>query len=390
MTMITVISLLLLIEILVVSSITDRTILESIDNTLRRGISNHVYPGVVAMAGNREGVLIYQKSFGTHEYLDEHPNSPTVELDSIYDLASVTKVVATTSAVALLFQRGYLRLEDNIGSLLYDIRYNAHGNKQDVTVLNCLLHNAGYQPDPVPGYYETSFGCEKGFEEESMTCLDQIYDSLLFENLTTIPGENFVYSDLSFITLQYVVGSLVFHHRLLPTSALRQECLLQLKSKGFDFDWKESSLVDLNRGLLYTCFFEAFVRKEVFQEDQGWLKNTAYLPDFAFSSFHNRTIPTMDTSYTKEVRKGNVSDSNCFMMGGVCGHAGVFSTIPDLQLYLTRLSVLSSSSASDPIEPFPNWLNVSTVRLFVTEYNSSQSSRALGWTINDPSVSSHQ
>lgn len=359
----------------------------TINSILQQGISNRVYPGVVAAAGNKSGKVLFLGALGTHEYLDEHPDSPPVSLESIYDLASVTKVLATTSAVALLYQRGHLQLTDRIGDLLYDHRYGENGGKENVTVLNCLLHNAGYLPDPVPGYYDPSFACDQKFESEKFSCLNKIYNSLLFENLQTIPGTNYNYSDLSFITLQYVIGSIVFHKKLQSVKNIRSECFQEVFQHEEITESKIHNYWDLNRGLVYTCYFEAFVRKEIFLEDYKWLTSTAYLPTFAFYSDQNLTIPTMDTSYTKEIRKGNVSDSNCYAMGGICGHAGVFSVAGDIQKILSRFLHLTAATTPDNIAPYHNWINSTTMKLFTKEYDDTQSSRAFGWTTNDPKVS---
>jgi CubicO group peptidase (beta-lactamase class C family) len=356
---------------------------ENIDDILKNGIDSHVYPGVTAMAGRGgagKSEILYSKAFGTYEYLDEYPDSPNVTLSSIYDLASVTKVLGTTSAIALLYQNGYLSLEVKVGEILDETIYSKTGQKENVTILNCLLHNAGYKPDPVPAYYESSFGCPNGFQNEDFSCLSQIYDSLLHENLVTLPGEAYVYSDLSFITLQMVVGKLAFQHSLISISSLRSECYSSLLDSFF-------SITQINKGLLYVCYFEAFIRKEIFQEDSRWLETITFLPS---SSLASSAIPTMDTSYTKEIRQGNVSDSNCYAMGGICGHAGLFTSINDIRKMLQRFLLLTSSSSLDDaratVDPFPGWLNTTTMKLFTKEYNSNQSSRALGWTINDPNV----
>jgi CubicO group peptidase (beta-lactamase class C family) len=354
----------------------DTTVL---DDILISGINSHVFPGVVAVAGDSSGKVFYSKSFGNYEYLDEHPSSPNVTMSSLYDIASVTKVLATTSAIGLLYQRGYLRLDDKIHDLLKDTKYRDSGGKENVTVLNCLLHNAGYHADPLPGFYDSAFGCPNEFKREDFSCLDRVYKDIIFENLTTTPGSSYLYSDLSFLTLQMVVGALSFYHKLIPVRELRRECFENINSGS-------RAELDLNKGLIFTCYFEAFVRKNIFEEDSHWLESTTFRPPQSKAS---QCIPTMDTSATKVIRQGIVSDSNCYAMGGICGHAGVFTSAPDVAKLLQRFAVLSSSSSSDPIAPYGNWLNVTTVKLFTTEYNQSQSSRALGWTTNDPEVKKH-
>ena len=390
---------------------------QQLTDILQSGIVNKVYPGVAAIAGTETGAYFYSGAFGTHEYSSYDPNSTVVTLnESIFDLASLSKVVATTSAVALLYQRGFLAVEDAVSKHLYNSNYSQNG-KQDVTVLNCLLHNAGYQPDPVPSYYSAEFGCPniKDYQPAlDISCVGQVYSSLMAEKLVTAPGLAYVYSDLSFITLQFVVGSVVVRNRLLSFDDLNSECKDLIASNqnnshsGETVDWSNDS----NKGAVFSCYFEAFVRKEVFQESTQWLPHTGYLPP-------NNTAPaclptTNDTSYRHTLNQGWVSDSNCYAMGGVCGHAGVFSTAPELAKLLTRLLqvVLLEEEEDDVLDNNRNstssnnsknntrrvsvkagrnhedatWLNHTTVRFFTTEYNASQSSRALGWTTNDPLV----
>lgn len=78
-----------------------------------------------------------------------------MNIDTIFDIASLTKVVSTTTAIALLYQSGILDLNTYVGSIL-GINYN-NGGKEQITILNCLLHNAGYAPDPQPWYWDKSF-----------------------------------------------------------------------------------------------------------------------------------------------------------------------------------------------------------------------------------------
>jgi CubicO group peptidase (beta-lactamase class C family) len=124
---------------------------ESVDvlhDLLVGGVNNSVYPGTVAVVGNVDG-LIYSSAVGWHSY---NTSDTEVKLDTLFDLASLTKVVSTTSVVALLYQHGYVSLDDKVGDILGE-RFN-NGGKEKITVLNCLLHNAGFSPDPVPWYWD--------------------------------------------------------------------------------------------------------------------------------------------------------------------------------------------------------------------------------------------
>jgi CubicO group peptidase (beta-lactamase class C family) len=342
-----------------------------LDDILMSGIKNHVYPAISAMAGDAQGKVFYSDAFGNYEYLEVDPNSPRVTVSNIFDMASVTKVLSTTSAVALLYQRGYIQLEDKISDLLKEPSYGEVGGKENVTVLNCLLHNAGYLPDPSPNFWEVSFGCPN-YGVEDFSCLDKVYQDIMNEQLKTPPGTAYVYSDLSYMTLQLVVGAIALQHSLISSAQLSPVCANAM-----------NSATEFHKGMVYTCYFEAYVRKNVFQEDEKWLNVTGYLPP---ASVAKDCVPTTVDAPSDELKQGKVSDGNCFSMGGICGHAGLFTNVLDASKILQRLVVLASSTEADPVAPFGNWLNTTTVKLFSTEYNSSQSSRALGWTTNDPTV----
>lgn len=342
-----------------------------LDEILLSGISNKIYPGVVAVTGLADGTILYANSFGTFDYLEVNPDSSAVSMDSLFDIASLSKTLATTTAVGLLYQRGYLDLNASIADVLGEPTYAETGGKQNVTVLNCLLHNAGYLPDPNPQYFTSTFGCPNTADyhpAQDLSCMDMIYSSLLNEVLTQPPNTLYVYSDLSFITLHFVVGKIVYNNSLVPTSALRPNCT------GY-------TLAD--KGMLYSCYFEAFVRTNAFEEAEQWV-STGYLPP---TDAYDTCVPTTnDTTYRHMLNQGDVMDSNCYAMGGICGHAGIYTTAPDAGKILRRLAVLASSTDADPVAPYKEWLNVTTVQLFAKEHNQTQSSRALGWTTNDPTV----
>jgi CubicO group peptidase (beta-lactamase class C family) len=405
----------------------------NLDDILKSGIESRVYTGVAAIAGRIDGTEIYAKSWGNYDYLDIVPDSPSVGLDSYFDLASCSKVLATTSAVAMLYQEGYLLLD----SLVVDILGNefAQGGKETITVRHCLLHNAGLNPDPDPWYWTSEFNCSNTFDDfpaEDFSCMDQTFMSLQAEQVTQSPGSVYVYSDIGFQLLQLVVGATVIRNNLVNFEELRPECIYALDSS-------QTTLRFSTDGVLFACYFEAYVRRKVFQVDLVVVRDTdssnsnsngssAVLSDGSYSwlsasqyilpeQLYVQAVPTLndtgDGSYTHKRLQGQVADGDCYAMGGICGHAGVFSTAQDVAKILTRLLRLAAA----PLQPNPAtpssdvteitplgsaaetatqsfaeraaealWLNATTIKYFTTEYNQSQSSRALGWTTNDPTV----
>jgi CubicO group peptidase (beta-lactamase class C family) len=381
-------------------------VVESVDvlhDLLVGGVNNSVYPGTVAVVGNLDG-LIYSSAVGWHSY---NTSDTEVKLDTLFDLASLTKVVSTTSVVALLYQHGYISLDDKVGDILGE-RFN-NGGKEKIAVLNCLLHNAGFSPDPVPWYWDPTFGCPNTGDAspaEDFSCLNTlIYNSFLEETLVTAPGEAYVYSDLSFITLQMVVGTIALKSRLVTPGDMAQ--CLRLPTADSHHGINESS-APLPQQLV--CAYEAFVRTQVFHrpaesltgDSTHWMPHTTFLP--ADQVWHTAAPTLNDTgegSYTHKRLQGQVADGDCYAMGGIAGHAGVFSTAPDvatLAQYLLHQAVaarsaspqsapasLHSVAGSEKANVLP-FLNATTVKLFSTVYNVTQSSRALGWSTNTPKV----
>lgn len=330
----------------------------AVEVVLQDAIKAKVMPGCVAGVATEDGT-VFLKAFGSLTYGDAPPNDPTnmpVDIDTMYDLASLTKVTATTSAAALLYQMGLLDLDLPLASpSLLGPGYAANG-KSTVTARNCLLHNVGYPPDPVPGYWEEKFDCpatSKDHPPEDFSCVDQIFESLLAQTLINPVGAKYVYSDLSMITMQFLIGGIVRDHNLVNAT--------QLRCTGAAGE----------EGMQRTCHYEAFVRTHVFEANS--MPSTGFLPP---ASDYSKIAPTwMDPDYRHEVVQGQVSDENSYALGGVAGHAGVFSSVPEMLKLMKRLMFA-------PENPTDNFLNATTVKTFTTVYNLTQSSRALGWDTN--------
>eukprot|EP01100_Stratorugosa_tubuloviscum_P009056 TRINITY_DN3795_c0_g1_i1.p1 TRINITY_DN3795_c0_g1~~TRINITY_DN3795_c0_g1_i1.p1 ORF type:complete len:441 (+),score=154.82 TRINITY_DN3795_c0_g1_i1:69-1391(+) len=330
-----------------------------VDKVLENAIQSKAFPGCVALIGAQQGVL-YTRALGNFTFgvsPPQNPNeNPQITLETIFDLASVSKVVAGTTAIAQFYQRGEISLDARIVDILGE-EFGVNG-KEDITILNCLLHNAGFPADPIPNYWDVKFQCpetSKYYPDEVFTCQSQIYDSLMKQTLQNPIGVIYLYSDLSLITLGYVVGRLAMNLNYIKTSDILPICPIGVRGQEL-------------------CYFEAYVRKYVF-EALG-MQHTQYLPDI---SLWSKAAPTTnDTTYRHKTTQGQVDDGNAYAMGGIAGHAGVFSTASDLYNFMYRLMF--------PKEVDEIFLNTTTVELFTKEYNHSQSSRALGWNTNDPDV----
>lgn len=174
---------------------------DTVDKIVESGI-NKIYPGAVLLIG-RPGKILYEKSYGTID------GNRKTELDTVYDIASLTKVVATTTAVMRLFEDGALHLNDRIGSFL-----PVEGKKADITILQLLTHTSGMEP-----YTELWKRLKGKALLEEILKIQPIYES-----------GKIVYSCLNFITLMAVVETVSgvpfdeFVHSILRPSGMNSTC----------------------------------------------------------------------------------------------------------------------------------------------------------------------
>lgn len=112
----------------------DERTIRNIDTIIEYGINEKIYPGCTLLVGFKDDIL-YEKAYGTID-----GTSPT-NMDTLYDLASLTKVIATTTAIMRLFEDGMISLSDKVGDFL-----DVSGEKADITILELLTHTSGLQP----------------------------------------------------------------------------------------------------------------------------------------------------------------------------------------------------------------------------------------------------
>lgn len=266
--------------------------LARIDETIEGAIKRNETPGAVALVARR-GRVVWRKAYGARSLV---PAREAATVDTIYDVASLTKVVATATSIMILVERGQVRLNDLIGRYIPEL---AGEGREQPTIEHLLTHRGGYAPD---------------FDlKEQWTGYDEAMRRLYAERLRNKPGTRFVYSDIGFIALGEVV-----------------------RRAG-------------NQTL------DEFARRNIF-EPLG-MRDTAFRPFDPASSM--RTTATTDArlsriaptetrrgqnSYlggraetagaeSEQMLRGRVHDPTAYRMGGVAGHAGLFSTADDLAIY---------------------------------------------------------
>jgi CubicO group peptidase (beta-lactamase class C family) len=300
---------------------------------LEQAVAERAFPGAVYGA-LLHGEVVALDAVGCFTY---HPASPAVTPATVFDLASLTKVVATTAMAMLLYDRGILQLDARLGDILpgFVIGMAAGSGKERVTLRSLLAHSSG-----LPGY--APLYAQHRSPEAMLRAALRL-------PLTALPDTRAEYSDIGFILLG---------------KALEVLC-----------------------GDLISRFFARHIAAPL------GLKTARFCPPPAW---HDLIPPTEDDRvFRRRILQGEVQDENASMLGGAAGHAGLFSNAADL-LRFARC-ILNGGALPDG-RPFfrPGNANLpatpdrpSTVALFTTRQTvPAGTSRTLGWdTPTDPSSS---
>lgn len=307
--------------------------LRGIDEIVAESIRSKASPGAVVMVV-LDGKVIYNKAFGTRTYTDSTPTRIT----DIYDLASVTKTSATTMAVMRLFEQEKLKLDTNIGAYIPKAR---NTNKTDITVREVMLHQAGFIPF-IPFYRNL---VESDYSRDSTAAFP------------TKVADNY------FIRKGYF-AQVMWPQMLNSTLANRGKYVYSDLSMYF---MKE--MVERQSGKL----MENYVMDQ-FYKPLG-MSRAGFNPRLRFSK--EEIIPTEDDqAFRKTLLEGYVHDQGAAMVGGVSGHAGLFSSTNDLAILYQMLLNRGSYGGTEYFKP-------GTVDMF-TAKQSDVSRRGLGFDRWDP------
>ncbi len=287
-----------------------------LDQAINDSINQGEIPGAVLMVGH-SGQVIYSKAYGYRTLI---PQKEPMTLDTIFDAASLTKVVATTPAIMRLMQEGKLRLDDPVTTYLPEFQ----NGKSSITVRNLLTHFSGFRPD---------------FDLDPKWSGYQAGIHLALHDVPVAPpGARFIYSDINFILLGEIV------HRL--------------------------------SGQMLNDYAQEQIYKPLGMSESQFLPAVALRP---------RIAPTEIDEETKLPFRGVVHDPRARLMGGVAGHAGLFTTGADLaryaQMWLNK-GWLSDADTGSKLQVF----SALTVQKF-TEPGSPPDQpilRALGWDMDSP------
>jgi uncharacterized protein YbbC (DUF1343 family)/CubicO group peptidase (beta-lactamase class C family) len=310
--------------------------LAHIDRAVADSISKRELPGAVVLVARR-GRTVWRKAYGSRVVM---PEREAMTVDTIFDLASLTKVVATATSIMILVERGALRLSDPVSLYLPELKGES---RERITIEQLLTHRAGYAPDFDLGEKWSGYG-------EAMK-------RLATESLRNPPDTRFVYSDIGYIALGEVV------HRV----------------SGMTLD--------------------EFASKNIFEPLK--MHDTAFRPfgELASSSSRKAGASALDirriaptetrraqgaylggvadkTAEGAEWLRGAVHDPTAYRMNGVAGHAGLFSTADDLAIYCQMIMNGGDYGGTRILSPMS--VAMMTRPRAVTDTGAA---RGLGWDI---------
>ena len=263
-------------------------ITQQLDNMLINGVKNHIYPGCVVLALHH-GTPIYHKAFGTLDY----ENNDSITTNTLYDIASLTKIAATTLAVMKLYDNHEIHISDKIGKYLHYLRGT---DKANLTLEELLTHTSGL-PAFIP-FYKTIAGNSKYLrptqnDNYSIKVADNLYlinnypDSIRYRIANCKLGEKrYVYSDLNFLLLKDMVETIAM------------QSIEDFLDENFYKPMKLSRI----------CFRpleHGFSKKEIAPTEN-------------------------DAIFRKQLVHGYVHDQTSALMNGNAGNAGLFATAKDL------------------------------------------------------------
>ncbi len=290
-----------------------------IEPLVAEAIARHELPGAVVLAG-RGNQILYKRAFGNRAIA---PGVEPMTVDTIFDLASLTKVVATTTAVMLLVEDGRLRLSDRVSDHVPG--FERYG-KDRITIRHLLTHTSGLRPD---------LDLEESFEGTA-----EAIRRAVEEVPVALPNERVIYSDINFFLLGHIVERTT-HEAL-----------------------------------------DAFLKARVF--GPLGMRDTTFLPP---ASISNRIAPTesceplawpCETAAATMLR-GVVHDPTARRMGGYAGHAGLFGTVDDLSIFARMLLGGGRWNGRRILSP----LTVAKMTRRATP-ETIVPARGLGWDIDSP------
>ncbi len=337
----------------------DSDTLSGINWAVKSALNGRAFPGCQVLIA-KDGCIIYDKSFGHHSY----DRQKLVTEESMYDLASLTKVVATTMVAMKLYEMNSYELQDSLGDYLPDSlknHLNYPSTIRNITFNELLIHKSGmpagfnilsymkYTTEEV-GRFD-KFYCDVSdstycIEVAENFYLEREYEDSMWLKLNQIwldKSKPYKYSDVNMNTLYFMFKSIITKNP---------------KDHGFNQSKKELEEKNLFVEFLYKTYYNSL-----------GMEHTRYKPLDHFNK--NQIVPTENERYwRKQLLQGHVHDPNAALYGGIAGNAGMFSTTNDL-------AILMQMMLDKGVYDGKRYLSAETVNKFITQ--QPESHRGLGW-----------
>jgi CubicO group peptidase (beta-lactamase class C family) len=292
--------------------------LQRLDEVMTEALGRHDFPGAVILVG-RKGKVVFRKAYGLSQRI---PEEQPMRVDMLFDLASITKPVATATAIMLLVEQGKLRLWDRVSDFVpgfAPFRDETGRAGEAVRIWHLLTHTSGLLPFLHNEEIEQFLGIPCSLEElvGYIAQLEKLFPA----------GAEFLYSDLDFILLGYIIE----------------------KAAGQDL--------------------AGFCQSRIFAPLR--MQNTGFIPP---EGLRPRCVPT--EVLEGEPLRGVVHDPRARLLGGVAGHAGLFSTADDLAVFAQMLLDNGTFGGVRILSP------LSVARMTEVYPRVTFSGRGLGWDLN--------
>jgi CubicO group peptidase (beta-lactamase class C family) len=316
--------------------------LDVIARIARQMIREKAAPGCQVLVA-KDGRIVYEKSFGFHTYDKED----TVQLDDLYDIASITKVAATTATVMRLYSEGRIDINKSLG---YYLPWLKGSNKEHMVISKVMAHHAGLQ-SWIPFYEKTV-----RIMEDSVIIMQPAAYCHIPSDRYAIPVARDMYLDIAYrdTIRQQIIAS-----------GLNAEGTYVYSDLGFIM---LAEIIQNITGVRIDQYVDS-----VFYKPLG-LAHIGYLPLSRFPI--EQIIPSeIDAYFRCQVLQGEVHDMACAMFGGISGHAGLFSNAHDL-------GVLFQMMMNDGSYGGQYFLDPVIIQQFTTRHSSS-TRRGIGFDMKE-------
>jgi serine-type D-Ala-D-Ala carboxypeptidase len=318
--------------------ISEEKLTKTVDSILQGAVNSKLIPGAVIQI-KKDNQIICRNAFGFAERNDDH-NQPllhpvSMTTDVLFDLASLTKVVGTTTSIMLLVDRGLIKVNDPVGKYIpaFDT-----GNKKQITIRNLLTHTAG-----LITWYPLFYRAQN--KQEAYKLIDEL-------PLAFPVGKSRHYSDLGFILLGEIIE----------------------KISGMPLDQFDQKNIFIPLGMTHTTYNPLAKNfKKFAATSHGNPYETRMVHDTSLGYVFKEIDPNQWKDWRTYTLRGEVNDGNAwYALKGVSGHSGLFSTIDDLQKLVDMLMNYGKVKGKQ-------FISEKTIRLFLKQDDFKN---GLGWMMD--------